>query len=324
MKKILIFLFFPYLLFSQTTDWVKSLSLNLISSTFTAISGDSCILKTKVKPPLTSFIAGDDTICSNTNENAQVKVYFNGGIPPYTFTYSLNGINQPSITTIDNPYTIFTKDEGIYTLTSFNDANSSGSISGSSYVTIADPPNANFSTSEDTLNTLYTTVKFNDESTGNIVSWNWDFGDKNYSNSINPIHTYEDSSGIIQVELIIIDNNGCSDTLFKQIWIEDEFWIYLPNSFTPNNNGINDFFCISYNGIIEETFYLNIFSRNSDLVYSTNNILDLKCMSNENGWDGRHYKTGNKLPIGTYVYEIYFQDFEGWKHRKTGNIYLIR
>ena len=302
----------------------NSVSLNSISTTFTAISGDSCILKTKIKPPLTSFIAGDDTICSNTNENAEVKVYFDAGTPPYTFTYSLNGINQPSITTIDNPYTIFTKDEGIYTLTSFNDANSSGSISGSSYVTIADPPNANFSTSEDTLNTLYTTVRFNDQSTGNIVSWNWDFGDKNYSNSINPIHTYDDSSGIIQVELIIIDNNGCSDTVFKQIWIEDEFWIYLPNSFTPNNDNINDHFCLSYNGIIQETFYLNIFSRNSDLVYSTNNILDLKCMFDGNGWDGRHYKTGNKLPIGTYVYEIYFQDFEGWKHRKTGNIYLIR
>ena len=47
-------------------------------------------------------------------------------------------------------------------------------------------------------------------------------------------------------------------------------------------------------------------------------------MSIGNGWDGLHYKTGNKLPLGTYVYEIYFQDFEGWKHRKTGNIYLIR
>ena len=42
-------------------------------------------------------------------------------------------------------------------------------------------------------------------------------------------------------------------------------------------------------------------------------------MSIENGWDGLHYKTGNKLPLGTYVYEIYFQDFEGWKHRKTSN-----
>ena len=47
-------------------------------------------------------------------------------------------------------------------------------------------------------------------------------------------------------------------------------------------------------------------------------------MSNNNGWNGLHYKTGNKLPIGTYIYEIYFQDFEGWKHGQTGQIHLIR
>ena len=280
--------------------------------------------KTKVKPPLTSFIAGDDTICSNTDVNAEVKIYFDAGTPPYTFTYSYNGLNQPPITTIDDPYIIYTRNEGLYTLTSFNDANSSGSVSGSAYVTVADPPNAKFISSEDTLSTLYTTVRFQDASSGNIVSWNWNFGDNNFSNAINPIYTYDDSAGITQVELIVIDDNGCRDTTFKQIWIEDEFWIYIPNSFTPDNNGINDHFCLSYNGIIEETFIFNIFSRSSDLVYSTNNIMDLKCMSTGNGWDGLHYKTGNKLPLGTYVYEIYFQDFEGWKHRKTGNIYLIR
>ena len=47
-------------------------------------------------------------------------------------------------------------------------------------------------------------------------------------------------------------------------------------------------------------------------------------MSDGNGWDGLHYKTGKKLPLGTYIFEIYFQDFEGWKHRNTGSIYLIR
>ena len=197
-------------------------------------------------------------------------------------------------------------------------------MSGSAFVTVADPPRANFLTSEDTLSTLYTTVSFEDNSIGNIQSWNWDFGDKNYSNSVDPVHTYTDSAGIVQVNLIVIDNNGCSDTTFKQIWIEDEFWIYLPNSFTPDNNGINDYFCLSYKGIIKETFIFNIFNRGSDLVYSTNNIDDLKCMSSGNGWDGLHYKTGNKLPLGVYVFEIYFQDFEGWKHRKTGTISLIR
>jgi len=314
----------PNWLFDNWHTNSNILASNTPTTTFIALTNDSCVLKTKVKPPLTSFISGNDTICSNTNDNAEIKIYFDAGVPPYTFTYSINGINQNSVTTTDNPYTIFTNQQGNYLLTSFNDLNESGSMSGSAFVTVADPPRANFLTSEDTLSTLYTTVSFEDNSIGNIQSWNWDFGDKNYSNSVDPVHTYTDSAGIVQVNLIVIDNNGCSDTTFKQIWIEDEFWIYLPNSFTPDNNGINDYFCLSYKGIIKETFIFNIFNRGSDLVYSTNNIDDLKCMSSGNGWDGLHYKTGNKLPLGVYVFEIYFQDFEGWKHRKTGTISLIR
>ena len=314
----------PNWLFDNWHTNSNVIASNTPTTTFIALTNDSCVLKTKVKPPLTSFISGNDTICSNTNDNAEIKIYFDAGVPPYTFTYSINGINQNSVTTIDNPYTIFTNQQGNYLLTSFNDLNESGSMSGSAFVTVADPPRANFLTSEDTISTLYTTVSFEDNSIGNIQSWNWDFGDKNYSNSVNPVHTYTDSAGIVQVKLIVIDNNGCSDTTFKQIWIEDEFWIYLPNSFTPENNGINDYFCLLYKGIIKETFIFNIFNRGSDLVYSTNNIDDLKCMSSGNGWDGLHYKTGNKLPLGVYVFEIYFQDFEGWKHRKTGTISLIR
>ena len=314
----------PNWLFDNWHTNSNVIASNTPTTTFIALTNDSCVLKTKVKPPLTSFISGNDTICSNTNDNAEIKIYFDAGVPPYTFTYSIDGINQNSVTTIDNPYTIFTNQQGNYLLTSFNDLNESGSMSGSAFVTVADPPRANFLTSEDTLSTLYTTVSFEDNSIGNIQSWNWDFGDKNYSNSVDPVHTYTDSAGIVQVNLIVIDNNGCSDTTFKQIWIEDEFWIYLPNSFTPDNNGINDYFCLSYKGIIKETFIFNIFNRGSDLVYSTNNIDDLKCMSSGNGWDGLHYKTGNKLPLGVYVFEIYFQDFEGWKHRKTGTISLIR
>jgi gliding motility-associated-like protein len=302
----------------------NTVTLSSLSTTFVANSGDSCVLKTRVKPPLTAFISGNDTLCSNSLQNAEVKVYFNDGLPPYTFIHNVNGVNQTAITTFDNPYIINTTEEGLYTLVSFSDANSSGTCSGSAYVNIAAPPIALFSTSSDTMSTLYTTVSFIDQSLGNISSWSWDFGDKNFSDQSNPIHFYEDSVGIVQVELVVIDNNGCRDTIFKQLWFEDEFWIYLPNSFTPDDDGVNDFFCLLYNGIIEETFYFNIFNRNSDLVYSTENILDLKCISDNNGWDGLHYISGNKLPLGTYVYEIYFQDFEGWKHRKSGTIQLVR
>jgi len=104
--------------------------------------------------------------------------------------------------------------------------------------------------------------------------------------------------------------------------------MYIPNSFTPDLDGKNDKFCISCDAIIEETFTFNLYSRFSELVYSTNNINDLKCIYDGghliNGWDGKHYKTGNDLPMGTYIYEVYFQDLKEWKHQDGGHIFIVR
>ena len=121
-----------------------------------------------------------------------------------------------------------------------------------------------------------------------------------------------------------MDNLGCSDTTYKQIWVLDDYWMYIPNSFTPDLDGINDVFCIQYHGVRKENFYFNVYDRFSTLVYTTSNITDLECELNSNAWNGKHYKTGNDLPMGTYVYEVYFQDFEGWKHQDMGNLFITR
>jgi PKD repeat protein len=118
---------------------------------------------------------------------------------------------------------------------------------------------------------IYTTTRMSDKSIEwdwNIVSWNWNFGDNTPADSArNPYHTYNDVVGIYQVNLIVIDNFGCSDTTFKQVQITDKYWMYIPNSFTPDLDGINDVFCIQFNGVREETFYFNVYDRFSTLVY---------------------------------------------------------
>ncbi|MBT5090745.1 MAG: hypothetical protein HOM24_06635, partial [Flavobacteriales bacterium] len=271
---------------------------------------------------MSAFIDGNDTVCDNTKVSAQVKVYFNNAIAPYTFSYAINGNVQPSITTTINPYIINTKQEGNYILTSFTDANAAGAINGSAMVTILASPTANFEAQPDSMTILFTTTQLVDKSEGNIVSWQWDFGDNSAPNfTYNPYHTYSDSIASYQINLIAQNDKGCSDTIFKQIQIRDDYWIYIPNSFTPDLDGINDKFCISFNGVREETFVFNVYSRFSELVYSTNNIHDLDC---DNGWDGKHQKSGEELSLGTYIYEIYYQDFEGWKHQESSEIILIR
>ena len=308
----------------RTNNNVVLPNSNSITATFSPLTSDSCVLVT-VK--LNAFIAGNDTICDNAKP-AKVNVYFRGGDPPFTFIYAIDGISQPSIQTTLNPYIINTKKEGVYTLLSFSDTLALGRTSGSAKVTVLESPIANFDPQPDSMTIIYTTTRMIDESIEgdrSIVSWNWNFGDNTPADSArNPYHTYKDTVGIYQISLIIVDNFGCSDTTFSQIQITDKYWMYIPNSFTPDLDGINDVFCIQFNGVRQETFYFNVYDRFSTLVYSTANITDLVCELSSNGWDGKHYLSKKELPLGSYIYEMYFQDFEGWKHQEMGQIMIIK
>ena len=270
-------------------------------------------------------------ILFKANSEAVVQFYFSGGTPPYTFTYAVNGVNQDPITTNAISYTIYTYEPGIYTLSSFSDDNESGSISGSAIVTHLISPETSFRVLPDdslTINDTKIAIVDNSKSlNGKIVNWDWSFGDGNtLSYTDNDWHDtifyeYPNSKGTYQTSLIVHDNKGCADTTQNLIVISDLYTIYIPNSFSPDLDGKNDRFCLVYSGIREATFAFNIYDRFSNLVYSTNNIQDLTC---ENGWDGKHYKTGKDLPMGTYIYQIYYQDFEGWKHQETSEITLFR
>jgi len=314
-----------YYFTSWEYDSITMLNGNAEVNSFVSAYNDTIKLTLTLTPPLEAFISGDEIICDNSKDEAAVEVSFISGIPPYNFIYAINGLNQSTITTNDNPYYIKTKQGGVYTLSYFSDANTSGSINGSAIVTVLESPNALFTTGADTLSVLYPTIQLNDISDGNIVAWTWDFGDNTPDVYFqNPFHIYKDSLGIYQLSLIVIDDLGCSDTSLKQLWIADEYWMYIPNAFTPDNDGVNDVFCLSHHGIREATFYFNVYDRFSNLVYATEKITDLECFLNDNGWNGKHYKTGNDLPMGVYVYEVYFQDFEGWKHQDFGEVFIIR
>lgn len=272
-----------------------------------------------------AFISGNDTICDN-GEKATIKVDFTG-VAPFTFIYSVNGNNKNSITTTINPYIINTKEAGTYTLVSYSDANGFGTVSSSGLVTVLESPTAIIHLLSDTLSILYPIANFVSQSipVDSISSWQWYFGDNTAIVSTErAIHTYQDSAAIYQASLIVTDENGCLDTTTHTIWVRDEYWIYIPTSFTPDNDKINDKFCIEYNGIRENTFIFKVMDTQGNLMYQSISPSDLKCSSVDAGWDGKKHKTKYDLPSDTYVYELYFQDSEGWKHKEYGKIILVR
>lgn len=134
--------------------------------------------------------------------------------------------------------------------------------------------------------------------------------DLNNSAIFNPI-----ASPIETTEFIVsvTDIYGCikSDSVIVSV-IEPSYWV--PNAFTPDNNGSNDIFYVRGNGF--EDFELFIFNRNGKIIYYSNNT--------EEGWNGKNKTTGEIMPKGAYLFKIRGKDSTGNNIDQTGIINLIR
>ena len=280
----------------------------------------------------TAFISGTHNLCDNEKE-VLIEIGF-VGIPPFTIVYAIDNINQSIIQDIfDNPYFLPASNQGVYTITAFNDFVSVGAFDGSAEVVLLLSPKAIINSEEDTLSVLNPILGYNDVSLGNINTTIWIFGDdKSQDFSQTVYHVYlSDSSGlgipaIYQDSLIVIDDNGCSDTAIHQVWIKDEYWMYIPNAFTPDldEERRNEKFCFEYHSIRENSFLFKVFNQQGELVFQSTDALDLSCSSIDGGWDGTYFRTQEKLSSGIYSYNLFFQEIEGWKHNKYGTIALIR
>ena len=99
-----------YYFLSWEYDSIIMVNGNTEVNSFTSAYNDTVRLVIDVIPPLEAFIAGDKTICSNSQDDAVVSVSFVSAIAPFSFVYEINGVSQPIISTNDNPYYIKTKE----------------------------------------------------------------------------------------------------------------------------------------------------------------------------------------------------------------------
>lgn len=140
--------------------------------------------------------------------------------------------------------------------------------------------------------------------------WEWSFGDGDSSNIEKPIHSYSDT-GIFEVMLIVTSENGCKDTVYGEIHIGEG--IIIPNVFTPNNDGVNDYFYIPSMGIKE--FHIKIYNRWGNFIWETT--------APKIEWDGRNY-SGEPIPDGTYYFLLTAILGSGDNRSMSGNVTLIR
>ena len=161
-------------------------------------------------------------------------------------------------------------------------------------------------------------AEFIDLSQG-AVRGEWDFGDgatEDYAFGVYPTHEYPDT-GTYTVTLYVENELGtCTDRFAFDVCVEPEFTLWIPNSFTPDGDGLNDFFEIVSTGVVE--FELQITGSWGQKIYTMNSIDDPF-------WDGT-YK-GNPVQQDRYIYEVVAKGLHlgGIKFYKgSGYIHVIR
>lgn len=170
-------------------------------------------------------------------------------------------------------------------------------------------PVAQFSFENSHPDILTPFVNIIDESIRGYI-WRYDLGDNTTSNEQNPSHKYP-VEGKYEIEQIVETEFGCLDTSYKTIEVNTVSTLYIPNSFTPNDDGVNDEFQAIGIGIRE--FDMIIYNRWGDRIYTSDNI--------NMRWDGKF----NSEPVkeDTYFYIVNAKDIFNKQHYLTGQVTVV-
>jgi len=129
-----------------------------------------------------------------------------------------------------------------------------------------------------------------------------------------PTAMYSTPSTGINYKVMVYNEAGCVDSAYIKVKVFQTLpTVFVPNGFTPNNDGKNDVIRPIAVGIARID-YFEIFNRWGQLVFRTS--------TNEHGWDGT---IGGKIqPSGTYVWMVKAVDYTGAPYVQRGTIVLVR
>ncbi len=224
-------------------------------------------------------------------------------------TYDWSGPNAGSIVSGANTQNPVVMDQGPYTLTVTNVA--SGCTSTATINVTMSTVVASF-TATPTTGLSPLDVSFTDGSTGaGTLSYNWNFGDNTSSSNQSPgNHVF--TTGTYTV-LLTVTSGPCTDTATTVIVVEDGLTLEIPNVFTPNGDGSNEFFSIKSTGVKEIS--LQVFNRWGQKLYEFSGP--------KASWDGLT-PNGAAAPEGTYFYFVKATGFDGTEIEKHGSVNLFR
>ncbi len=265
---------------------------------------------TTINLPVVSFISDDTAVCEDACIN-----FINTSQNSVSWLWNFGDGNTATTANANNCYAA----DGDYdvTLTIVDNNGCSNSIMLPSYITIYPNPVANFTLGPQPTTILDPLICFSDQSSSDVVDWYWNFGDPNdqtTSYDQNTCHSYSDT-GYYCADLVVHNQNGCMSHAQYCLEIDPYFAIFVPNAFSPNNDGLNDVFAPLMFNVLTEGYLMQVFDRWGNLIFETTDIYK--------SWDGRANGGSNIAQVDSYVWKINLSDYTGKKHKLIGHVSII-
>ncbi|MES2590353.1 MAG: choice-of-anchor L domain-containing protein [Bacteroidota bacterium] len=265
--------------------------------------------------PVVGFSADNTSGCPVHCTNFTNTSSIVSGSSIVTWNWDFGDGSTPS--TLQTPSNCFLQ-SGFYdvTLTATSNNGCVTSLTQSHLVEVFNLPDAEFTPTPNPATILEPVITFSDQSSPDVNYWYWNFGDGNSlaSGSTDPVHIYPDSAADYLVTLTVTNTNGCFDSIKHLVTINPAFTFYIPNAFTPNGDGTNDYFFGSGIGI--KKYDLWIFDRWGNMIFHGNTLSE--------SWDGKANAGDRTAQADVYVWKVGITDVFNKKHIFVGTVTITR
>ncbi|MBC7410894.1 MAG: gliding motility-associated C-terminal domain-containing protein [Bacteroidia bacterium] len=184
-------------------------------------------------------------------------------------------------------------------------------------------PQAGFSISANVINMLNPEVKISDKShLATTIVWNYGNDDKQLITNTNPLkpinefmYSYADS-GTYTIIQIVATPQGCIDSSKNTVLVMPTYSLYIPNVFTPDGDGLNDYFMVRGTNI--KDVVLTVYNRYGERIALVQN-------ANTIGWDGTDIRYNKPCQQETYNWKLEYTDITDTKHKGlVGTVTLLK
>lgn len=228
---------------------------------------DTAYITVTVSPSPVVTVQGITTICPGGTSVMTAQ-----GAATYTWSPAVSFVQPDGSHVLASPLTTTT-----YTVTG-TDATGTCSATAQLTVQLVTHVNMDLSANPNPVMAEYPLVTFHGEPANELLTW--DFGDGTSAEGATVQHLFpENVEGTYTVMLIATTAGGCIDTLYIDIIVESGGLYYVPNAFTPNDDGINSIFKPVFSlGFDAKKYQLSIYNRWGETIFETDQL--------DEGWDG--------------------------------------